>query len=41
MIVVVKPKDVVKTMEILKQNGETVFEIGKVIENKGLDVVIR
>ena len=41
MIVVVKPKDVVKTMGILKKNGETVFEIGKVVEHKGNDVVIR
>ena len=40
MILVVKPKDAAATMEILKNCGEKVFDIGKVVDGEG-DVMIR
>jgi len=36
MILVVKPQDAAATIEILKNCGENVFEIGKVVENEGV-----
>ena len=42
MILVVKPEDAAQTVEILKNCGETVFEIGKVVEKgNNSDVMIR
>jgi phosphoribosylformylglycinamidine cyclo-ligase len=39
MILVVKPKDVVATVQILKNCGETTFEIGKIVEGKGVTIL--
>ena len=39
MILVVKPKDAAKTMKILENCGETVFEIGKVTEGEGVTLL--
>jgi len=36
MILVVKPEDLPATMQILKNCGETAFEIGKVVESEGV-----
>ena len=42
MILVVKPEDAAQTVEILKNCGETVFEIGKVVEKENnIDVIMR
>jgi phosphoribosylformylglycinamidine cyclo-ligase len=39
MILVVKPKDAAKTVKILKNCGETVFEIGKVVVGEGVTLL--
>jgi len=41
MILIVKPDDVLPTMEVLKNCGEKVFEIGKVVNKQLDDVMIR
>jgi len=41
MILVVKPENAAATIQILNQNGEKAFEIGKVVEKKMEDVVIK
>jgi phosphoribosylformylglycinamidine cyclo-ligase len=41
MMLVVKQEDVSKTLEILKNCGEKAYEIGKVVEKKSDEVVIR
>ena len=39
MILIVKPEDVSATMEILTNCGETAYEIGKVVEGKGVTLL--
>jgi len=39
MILIVKPEDATTTMQILKNCGETVFEIGKVVEREGVVII--
>jgi len=41
MILVVKPENAAATIQILNQNGEKAFEIGKVVEKELDDVVIK
>ncbi|MCL2291369.1 MAG: phosphoribosylformylglycinamidine cyclo-ligase [Bacteroidetes bacterium] len=39
MILVVKPEDTAATIEILKNCGENVFEIGKIVEKEGVTLL--
>jgi len=41
MILIVRQEDAAETMKILKDCGENTFEIGKVVEKSGIDVMIR
>ncbi len=41
MVAAVSPEDADKAMEILAQNGETAYKIGKAAEGSGIDIILK